>query len=198
VTLNPIAEFDLELLEAYLDDALSPGQVQHVAQRLLAEPELAAAMHDLRAERALRTAVWRTMEPSEAQAASVADRVAGEVHRRERWRRIFRIARTGSAVAAAVLVFCGGWFLGHSGSDPAAGEVHAVAPTALGVPPVVRAVQLPRHFEVPLKDRAGRVIAVQKFAREEEARQFNDDLMKYETRWRDVQQGGPVLVSDHF
>ena len=196
--MNPIPEFDLELLEAYLDDGLSPGQVQHVAQRLLAEPELAAAMHDLRAERARRTAVWRTMEPTEAQAASVVERVAGEVHRRERWRRIFRFARTGSAIAAAILVFCGGWFLGHSGSDPSAGEVRAIAPAAPGVPHIARTVQLRRDFEVPLKDRAGRVIAVQKFARDEEARQFNDDLVKYETRWRDVQQGGPVLVSDHF
>ena len=196
--MNPIPEFDLELLEAYLDDALSPGQVQHVAQRLLAEPELAAAMHDLRAERALRAAVWRTMQPSEARASSVADRVAREVCRREGWRRFFRAARTASAVAAAVAVFCGGWFLGHSGSDPAAGEIPSGRSPSSGVSTIQSSAHLPGLFEVPLKDPSGHVIAVQKFAREEEARQFNDDLMKYETRRRDVQQGGPVLVSDRF
>lgn len=196
--MNPIPEFDLELLEAYLDDALSPGQVQHVAQRLLAEPELAAAMHDLRAERALRTAVWRMMEPSETRVSSVADRVAREVRRRERWRRLFRAARTASAVAAAVAVFCGGWFLGHSGSDPVAGEVPLGRLPSSGVSTIHSAAHLPGLFEVPLKDPSGHVIAVQKFAREEEARQFNDDLMKYETRRRDVQRGGPVLVSDRF
>lgn len=196
--MNPIPEFDLELLEGYLDDALSPGQVQHVAQRLLAEPELAAAMHDLRAERALRTAVWRTTEPGEERAATVADRVADEIYRRERWGRIFRVARMASAAAAAVLVFCGGWFLGHSGSDPSAGEVSSVRSAPLGAQAVQPSAHVPGRFEVPLKDRSGRVIAVQRFAHEEEARQFNDDLVKYETRRRDVQQGGPVLVSDHF
>ena len=42
--MNSIDEFDLELLEDYLDDALSPSQVERIGQRLAEEPELARAM----------------------------------------------------------------------------------------------------------------------------------------------------------
>jgi len=194
--LNPIPEFDLELLEAYLDDALSPSQVQHVAQRLLSEPELAAAMHDLRAERALRTAVWRSVDPSDAEASCLAGRVAACIRRIELRRRILRTVRIGSAVAAAIMVFGGGWFLGHSGSDPSASEVPG---DRMPIPPGLAVhTQAGGRFEVPLKDQSGRVIAVQKFAKEDEARQFADDLLKCEFRRRQVQAGGAVLVSDRF
>jgi anti-sigma factor RsiW len=196
--LNPIPEFDLELLEAYLDDALSPGQVQHVAQRLLAEPELAAAMHDLRAERALRTAVWRNAEPSDDEASRLAKRIRSSICRIELRQRALRIVRIGSAVAAAILVFGGGWFLGHSGSDPSAGEVPTVPAVFPHSNRLIRETQVGGRFEVPLMDQTGKVIAVQRFSSEIEARQFSDDLVKYEVRRRQVQGGGAVLVSDHF
>ena len=196
--MKAIPEFDLELLEGYLDDALSPAQVQHVAQRLLAEPELAAAMHDLRAERALRTAVWRNVEPSDEEALHLAKRIRSRIRRLELRRGAMRTARVGSAVAAAILVFGGGWFLGHSGSDPSAGEV-PVVPSVISHPSaVIRPAQVGGNFEVPLKDQTGKVIAVQKFSSESEARQFTDDLIKYEVRRRQLQAGGAVLVSDHF
>ena len=195
--MNPIPEFDLELLEAYLDDGLSPAQVQHVAQRLLAEPELAAAMHDLRAERALRAAVWRNVEPTDEAASHLAKRVRSGIRRIDLRRRVVRTMRVGSAAAAAILVFGGGWFLGHSGSDPSAGEVPTV-PTFSHPHALIRPTQVGGRFEVPLKDQSGKVIAVQKFSSEIEARQFADDLVKYEVRRRQVQSSGAVLVSDHF
>lgn len=194
--MNPIPEFDLELLEAYLDDALSPGQVQHVAQRLLDEPELAVAMHDLRAQRTLRIAVWRSLDPGDHGALPIADQVARRVRRIELRRRVFRVARSGAAVAAAILVFGGGWFVGHSRSDPSAEEVPGAA--AVAKASAVGANAAGGRFEVPLLDRAGHVIAVQKFAREDDARRFADDMLRYEARRRQVQNGGAVLVSDHF
>ncbi len=83
--MNPVGELDQEALSDYLDDALSPAQVQNVMLRLADEPELAAAMHELRAGRVLRAAAWRSMEPGPVELTGVINSVASAVrgdHRR--------------------------------------------------------------------------------------------------------------------
>lgn len=195
--MKATSELDAEWLEAYLDDTLSPAQVQHVAQRLLAEPELAQAMHELRAHRALRNAAWRSLEPTEAQAAAIADRIARCV-RRDRGRQVaWRTARVGAAVAAALAVFVAGWIIRGPGSGVLARQTLGTAADVGRASPGGGGAPAP-PFQVAIMDEAGRVIAVQKFAKVEEARQFADDVMRMEVRRRQVQEGGAMLVSDHF
>jgi anti-sigma factor RsiW len=195
--LNAIGELDLELLEDYLDDASSPAQVQHVGERLAAEPELASAMHELRAARMLRVASWRSLGPCETEAAKLADRVIASIRREDRLRKAWASLRVGSIAAALVGIFVIGWLLrgraspsslqaGDSVVQPVAVE-HAVALSELGGP-----------FHVALLDQEGRLVPVQKFSRADDARQFAHDLMQYEARARDAEQGSAMLVSDHF
>ncbi|HEY2585035.1 MAG TPA: hypothetical protein VGI81_04630 [Tepidisphaeraceae bacterium] len=198
--MNAIGEFDLQLLEDYLDDALSPAQVEHVARRLADEPELALAMHELRAARVLRAATWRTLEPSEAEAADVARRVATVVRRTERMGHLWRRAWVGGGIAAAVGVFVAGWLL-HGPVDSAVHQPQARETTPTPVPsPTAIAIRQPAvaAFHVALLDSQGNVIPVQKFSKADDARQFAQDLMTYEDRRQEAQQGGAMLVSDRF
>jgi len=202
--LNAIGEFDLELLEDYLDDALSPGQVEHVARRLTDEPELALAMHELRAARVLRAAAWRALEPGEIHAADVASGVSTAIRRAERTRRLWRGARAGAGIAAAGMVFVMGWLLrGPIGAMALHPQQEQQArepmPEPIG-PQAVVAAQPPAApaFHVTLLDSQGNLIPVQRFSQAEEARQFARDLMKYEDRRQEARQGGAMLVSDRF
>lgn len=197
--MNGISEFDCELLEAYLDDALSPTQVQHVSLRLLAEPELAAAMHELRAHRVLRMAAWRSVEPTDVDAAAVARHVATYARRDARRRAIREIVRIGSAVAAAITVFLAGWFLRSSASPGVlAQETRGPAGATSRTAPIRAGPASASGFQIAILDESGNVIAVQKFAKLEEARQFAGDVLRYEARRREVQDGDAVLISDHF
>ena len=189
--MNAISDFDRELLEAYLDDALSATQVQHVLQRTCEEPELAAAMHELRAQRTLRIAAWRSLEPADAQAAEVARQVNSVVQRVERAKVWRRWAQVGSATAAGLAVFLAGWIIRGTGG-PAA-PTTGRSPSAINMPTVASAT----ISQVALTDQAGHVLAVQKFERAEEARQFADDLMRFDARRR-TPQPAAVFSSDRF
>lgn len=198
--MNAIGEFDLQLLEDYLDDALSPAQVEYVARRLADEPELAMAMHELRAARVLRAASWRLLEPGEAEAADVARRVSKMAHRTERVQHLWRSGWVGGAIAAAVGVFVAGWLL-HGPVDSAVPRQHAHEIKAAPAPsPAAIAIRPPAAaaFHVALLDSQGNVIPVQKFAKADDARQFAQDLMTYEDRRQEAQQGNAMLVSDRF
>jgi anti-sigma factor RsiW len=194
--LNAISEFDLELLEDYLDDALSPIQVEHVARRLGDEPELALAMHELRAARVLRAAAWRTLEPGEAEAADVTNRVTQVVRRAERAHRLWRGIWVGGGIAAAVGVFVAGWLI-HGSGDLSIPRSQArdvqPAPTSVAVRQPAAAA-----FHVALLDSQGNVIPVQKFTKADDARQFAQDLINFEDRRQEAQQGSAMLVSDRF
>lgn len=192
-----VNETDLELIEAYLDDALTPDEVERLDRRLNTEPELSAAMGALRGERLMRTFVWQIQQPADSAADRVTARVVSEVRRRDRMRWRGRWSRVAGAVAACILFgFVAGWLgrgraqlLDESAMDRSA--VHAISHTAMSLGPS-------GVYQVALTDDAGNVIAVQKFARYEEAKQFADDLATYEARRRQVQQGRAVLVSDQF
>lgn len=196
--MNAIGEFDLELLEDYLDDSLSPGQVEHVARRLGEEPELALAMHELRAGRVLRAAAWRSLEPTECHAAATARRVA-QVVCRDAWHRSARrCAWISSASAAALALFAVGWMM-RAPSPPSPSGIRAVVTTPdRVVEPVVAGAPEANLYHVALLDRDGRLTPAQKFSRADDARQFARDLLRYEDRRRQAEQGGAMLVSDHF
>lgn len=191
-------ELDSELLEAYVDDALSPAQVEHIAQRLLAEPELAQAMHEVRALRALRNATWREDEPTDAEAAMMADRVAAYVRRDRRRQIAWRGVWVGAAVAAALAVFLAGWLVRGPAPSGVLGRPTLAASDSLHHPASNADGASGAGFQVAIIDNDGRVVAVQKFSRIEEARQFADDVMRMEARRRQLREGGPMLVSDRF
>lgn len=196
--MNAIGEFDLELLEDYLDDALSPAQVEHVARRLADEPELALAMHELRAARVLRTAAWRGLEPGEAAAADVARCVSSFVRRTERNRSVRRGVLVGGAAAAVVALFVAGWLLRGPIGAPAAPAARELNPHAIPPQPALAVTSPAAAFHVAVLDSQGNVIPVQKFSKADDARQFAQDLMTYEDRRQEAQQGSAMLVSDRF
>lgn len=197
--MNAIGEFDLELLEDYLDDSLSPAHVEHVAQRLSHEPELALAMHELRASRVLRTAAWRSMEPTELQAQSIADQVAGVV-RKDAWRgRARRSVWISTAVAAGIGFFVFGWIT-RTPSIERQAVMSRQTPSSVQrlIKPALASGQEPRLYHVALIDRDGRWTPAQEFSKADDARQFARDLLQYVDRRSDAERGGAMLVSDHF
>jgi hypothetical protein len=197
--LNAIGEIDLEMLEDYLDDGLSPAQVEHVARRLAEEPELALAMHELRAARVLRAAAWRSLEPTQYQAAGIEQRVV-EVVRREAWhRKAWHGAWVSTAAAASVALFAIGWLMRTPAPYSPSQKIPAVAAThARLLKPAVTLTPEPGPYHVALIDRDGRLTPAQKFSKADDARQFARDLLQYEDRRRQAEQGGAMLVSDHF
>jgi hypothetical protein len=116
--VNAVPEQLLEQLEEYLDGALALDEVERFNARLAADPELAELVDQLRVEREARAAVWQAMEPSDAQARALAERVittARKTARRDTaWIRIGRYAQFGSAAAACLLL---GLFFGWLGRD---------------------------------------------------------------------------------
>jgi hypothetical protein len=72
---NMLSDSDLQLLNAYLDDALSADEVEELDLRLTVEAELSHTLNKLRAHRAARARVWRASEPSQATAARFATSV---------------------------------------------------------------------------------------------------------------------------
>src|SRR6266436_3585640 len=91
-----LSESDINLLDAYLDDALSASEVP--------------SLDSLRAERKARAAVLTTLTPSEQEAGRFSDAVVISVRRREHMRRWMRNIRIGVSVAACLIIgFTVGW-----------------------------------------------------------------------------------------
>jgi anti-sigma factor RsiW len=105
-----VNEKDLETLEVWLDGELPAEQVDALRARISSEPEMAQAMDRLRADRQLRSLVWQTTEPAEAEVESLVAGVRAGIDRDEIWTLRFRALRNVSAIAASiVLVFAIGW-----------------------------------------------------------------------------------------
>lgn len=189
---------DYDILEGYLDNSLSPDEMQAIAARLAAEPELAASLDALREERTLRQAAWKSYEPDELS----VQRFAASTVRALRRQRVFSILThfTRLAISAAACLALGisaGWFIWGRpiGSVP-------VSATITG--PAANLASNSDHqsgagtYQVAITDENGKVVAVQKFSGLDEAKAFADDLGRYEQRKLDVQDGKATLVSDKF
>ncbi len=189
---------DIELLEAYLDDALSPALVERLDARLTAESELSAALVELRQERALRVAIFESQVPTTEQSDQFAQTVLRTIRQNDRRQRWIRGSRRAGAVAACLLVGFGMGWIGHGMNSPT-----IVTPPTHGHADVHLAAHAPKpaepgQFQVAVMDDEGHVIAVQHFSKVEDARRFADDLGKYEIRRQQVQEGQAMLVSDQF
>jgi hypothetical protein len=191
--LSDVPEHDLQLLESYLDDALAASQVEVVDARLAREPRLGEALGSLRAQRAVRAAVWQAIQGDGHATEALSQRLRRGITRHELMTRLLRGLRVGGGVAACVALVWGGWMI-RGASAPSVARVVGPVPARHAVVPVDAA----GIYRVALTDEAGKVIAVQPFTKLDDARQFADDLERYEARRREVRQGSAVLVSDHF
>ena len=167
-----MSDEDLEILENYLDGALSPREADRVTRRAALDPEWAAALDSLRAERAVRQAVWESGEP-DVPAAHAAGRAAvAAAVRSDRYVRLARLFRRVSGVAAGVLIaFAGGWVARGKLSSRAA------APAPSGPAAAT-------EFQVALTDDGGNIIAVQHFSDPTRARAFAEDVGRWQSRRR--------------
>ncbi|MDB5303961.1 MAG: hypothetical protein JWM97_1510 [Phycisphaerales bacterium] len=196
-----VSETDLEILEAYLDDELSAGEVVRLDQRLACEPALAAALQSQRSARAVRAAVFKTTEPDDASADHFAGAVLASVRRRAWNRRLVRASKIAGAVAASIVVgVMIGWVgRGRGPEAPVASSFpHPVNTDGRLVAHTPKPADGGQTYQVALTDENGNVIAVQKFSKVEDARQFADDLGQYQARRQQVEEGRPMLISDRF
>lgn len=193
--MNAVSEQDLELLEEYLDGALSPDAAERVHERLEREPEFAAALAELASERAARAAVWRSLEPGDEQVRQFAARVRTAARRQDAWGRVGRFARFGSAAAACLLV---GYFFGWVNHDLAPGGMPGTGgrtgvnqvSTDRGHGQAAPAVR----YRVPVGyDEAGRPI-MQEFDNLEDARRFAEEVR----RLQDVRHGYPIIIREQL
>jgi hypothetical protein len=184
------SETDLELLESYLDEALASSEVEVLHARLVVEPELAGALDELRAQRAMRQAVWRAIEPDAMTADRLTWRVQGAMAAQTKnvargWGQ-WQMTRVGSVAAAClVLGFFIGWS-GHSGKTiaptPDFGNQSPVAMNSSnsGVP------SSNAGLLVPVTNESGQVVAWQPFGNSNDAKAFTEDLHRAR-----VPAGGP-------
>jgi len=213
-----LSEQDEELLESYLDDALSPEEVDRVAGRLSAEPQFNAELAALRQQRRQRAAVWESLEPSEERAGAFAATVIRAAHRRQWMSRVSRMSRLSGAAAACILVGLGsGWYVWGRGpaataiQSPSAGAPSVISPPGTSIASNTQNTQsgqiqfvdqtangLPAGpYQVEILDGTGNVLSVQKFNKPDEAQHFAQDLGQVLERQQNVQDGHVTLVSDH-
>jgi len=165
---------DLELIEAYLDDALSAEEVERLDRRLAEESDLAVMLHEQRTSRAFRLAAFQCQAPQDCEAKELSDRIIAEVLRRQRRRIAGRWLRVAGALAACVLFgFVAGW-LGRGRAETESPDSNLRAVHAdLTVDPI-------GVYQVSFTDDSGNVIAQQTFSHYEQARRYADDLAGYE------------------
>ena len=187
------SDTDLELLDAHLDGELPAEQAEELRVRLDVDPSLAAALEALRAERGVRQQAWRSMEPADDAAVDrFADRAIAATRstsRRERFDFVLTKLKQVAAAAACVAIgFSVGW-LGRGGDI---GRMGSGTPTTVVEGPVADSghrmvMSQPKAggpVEITLTNTAGQVLATQTFDRPEDARQFIEDL----DRWQQQQE----------
>ena len=183
-----MSDEEIQILESYLDGALPAHEAQDVCRRLADDAAYGAAFERLRGERATRQAAWRSFEPDPASAAGFARRAAGEAVRQDRLARASRFARRATAVAACLVVaFAGGWVA--RGRMTSADHVAGISPA--GITPA-------GTFQVALTDEHGTIIAVQRFSDPQKAREFAEDVDRWQSRRRPAEQREFLQTSDEF
>lgn len=185
-------ERDLEELEQYLDNGLEPAAVAHLEKRVASETELAAALVELRAQRAVRSAVWQSMEPDTAASERMVWRVRGAMLDRQRSAAVearnrlnpWRVASFSSAAAACLLFgFTFGRVIHPNVAAPnTAASTAGQAAIASGNGASSNLVEYkPGDRSVPITNDHGDVVAWQTFDSPEQAKSFYEDLHRAHT-----------------
>ncbi|HEY0912944.1 MAG TPA: hypothetical protein VGD75_22195 [Bradyrhizobium sp.] len=200
------------MLEDYLDGQLPAADAQRLARRLAIEQPLAEELSALRAQRAVRQAVFDGLEPKADEAQAFARRVIGASRRQSLRARFASATRIGAGIAASVaLGFVAGWLGRGHGSAP----VIASAAPKVQIPPAVAresvasagsntshtvnpVSQINGPFQVSLTDPDGKVLAVQKFDRIEDANAFADLVSREARRLQSNNDLQPVVYAEQF
>jgi anti-sigma factor RsiW len=161
----PISDTDLEMLETYLDGQLPLPLAEDLWRRLSQEPELSAEMDELRAQRAVRQAIWQSMEPDDVAADAMVRRVSSSIRSRRFMQQAQRWLTVAVAAAACVVVgFQLGW-IEHGNGIIGASPAH-------GVQQVAQTPQAAHAYQVAIKDQNGNLIGTQRFDTQQDAVNF--------------------------
>jgi hypothetical protein len=190
-------ESDFELLESYLDGELAVSESEGLWRRLAAEPALAAALDELRAQRTGRLALFESLEPTDQAADALCDRIDRSVRRRRNLEWTHQALRYVTAAAACIVVGFGvGWVERGNGLQGGPGQttpVQQVIASNQNNAPGGNIGAVP----VAIRDVNGNVIAVPQFDSVQQATQFIDDLKTSQTRAQSRDLGSNVVpVSD--
>jgi anti-sigma factor RsiW len=179
-----VREDDLEMLEAYLDGALSPAETDAINARLRGGGALNDALEELRRQRETRVEAFTRFEPTETETDAVATAILAKARPVVVGRigRGWRYAIAATAAAACVLI---GILIGRAGNT---------GPAKPSNPDIVAR----EIYEVALRDQTGKIIAVQQFNSVEEAQQFASDLVKWQQNGNRLASGHFVLTADRF
>jgi hypothetical protein len=193
-----LSEQDYEQLESYVDGELSTTEEDTLRTRLDQDVALAAALAELRAERELRSAVWKSYEPDEAAIQRLIGRVDKAVDREVAWTyRLGAIRRYGAAAACIVLGILIGR-VGQRGAEMPRPGGPAIAsnerpgivqPSPQGQPTLV---SNPIRFRIVNED--GQPVGEQQFNSPQEANQFFEDINRWQRMQDDLRNGGGMIV----
>ncbi|HZZ42120.1 MAG TPA: hypothetical protein VFE58_04220 [Tepidisphaeraceae bacterium] len=200
-----MTETDLDMLEMYLDDALSDRDLAEAARRIAEEPELATELALMRVQREMRREYFASIEPTEAGVERLLGRVDESLRRRSSWERQIKWGRIGIAAAACIAI---GFTTGYVGRGTGRTGGPAVAQNQQVTAPTVVASNTDDHDhihfvgkvtpQVQLTDDNGRVIAVQPFESMDKANEFVNDIQTWQDRQRQVQNGNVLLMGGKF
>ena len=193
---------DAQRLEALLDGELSPAEEAAVLAGIESDPDLARRLGELRHDRDARRQVFARLEPSDQDVDGLLSRVRRAAEREQIWTRRARRLRLAGALAACILVgFFTGW-IGHARTPHSGPPVDGL--TTIAPRPVsngggaASAAPAGAFYRVQLTDEQGRVVAVQDFDTLEKARQFQDDVRRWQEWQRRVQQGDVQTTGSRF
>jgi anti-sigma factor RsiW len=177
-----LTEADYEILDQYLDEELSDEEARRVEARLAAEPELSAAVIEMRSLRDQCQGYFASLEDDRA-AGRVMDNVHAAIQRRRRMELTYQSLRWVSAAAACVLVGLLIW---------------SAIPKGDGDGPGVPTGAQPTYYSVQLTDAAGQVVAAQRCTSLDEARRVADELRRYQEQLERAQTGDLMPVAERF
>jgi len=168
---------NLELLDSYLDGALEATAATCFKARIDAEPELAADLERLQADRNLRLQLWQLFEVAEGSSDRITAAVMAREARRAWYMRLLDHRDQFAAAAACIAVFLIGWQWARNA------ESYRMQPAGgMGTQPVSQIIQqqVPAGqaiaFEVRLNDASGKLVRVERFATLQDAQRFVEEI----------------------
>jgi anti-sigma factor RsiW len=172
-----VHDSDIELLHSYLDGELPVAECEGLWRRLAVERELAGELDHLRADHAVRTLAWSTLEPDDQTVARVESNVMRAARRDDLFSNVHRVGRILLTAAACILF---GFTVGWLGRDRyAALQNLANISTATPIQMTSASSQRPvpgAKVPVYVYNGAGQLVATQQFDTVDEAKQFVHDV----------------------
>lgn len=222
-----LSDQELELLDRYLDDDLTDAEAIGLEARLKGDGEVSAELAKMREFRSLRAQAFASLEPSDVESQQLQWYVRGALHQQQTAsipiRAADRVGRWAGGLSRVAAVLAVGFVVGYgirgnpastgpalvTSSKPQPGAIDLTQPgpplvfgtngagAGTGVVQVANPLGQPA-YEVSLTDQAGNVVATQRFRTLQEAREFANDLGKWQQKHRQVQTNGVRLVGDDF